>query len=407
MKQPTRTDASDDPILVVGGGVAGISAALDLARAGRNVHLVERDGELGGRTARLDKLYPTDHCGFCPVWTEVRLCQNHSRITVHTRTTVVSLDPGDGYWTAVLHHAPNAINPDGCICCGRCAPVCPENAVAMSAPHVYPPVFRIDAAHCTGCGLCIEACPTGAIDLHRQSGDRRIRVQGVIRATGFEVSDLSAAPELGAGSHPDIMDAMTFETWIAEAGPNQGQIRCHDGRPAGQVAFVQCAGARDRRSQPQCSMVCCMHALKQARWVRRRNPDVRCVIFYTDLRTEGHGYETYYRDVALAEGIELVRGRPGLVYPLVGADGIAVKYENTLTRTPAMERFDLVVLNGNLRPGSTCNDTNSGDEAVDFVKDDEARNVRSCGFCKAPTDVETAAVQGSAAAMQTLTEVSP
>ena len=313
----------------------------------------------------------------------------------------------------MLQHAPNAIDPDDCICCGRCAPVCPEDAVAMTAPHVYPPAFRIDATRCTGCGGCIEACPTGAIDLKRQPEDRPVRVQGVIWATGFEVADLSAAsaaasaaaPELGAGSHADIMDAMAFETWIAEAGPNRGQVRCHDGRPAGQVAFIQCAGARDRRSQPQCSMVCCMHALKQARWVRRRNPDVRCVIFYTDLRTEGRGYETYYRDEALAEGIELVRGRPGLVHPLPGGDGIAVKYENTLTRTPAMERFDLVVLNGGLRPGSTCNGSAPGDMTIDFVADDKARNARSCGFCKAPADVETAAVQGSAAAMETLTEV--
>ncbi|BBO74712.1 hypothetical protein DSCW_21290 [Desulfosarcina widdelii] len=404
MNLPLQTGEVEDSILVVGGGVAGISAALDLARAGRNVHLVERNGELGGWTVRLDKLYPTDHCGFCPVWSEVRLCQRHPRITVHTWTTVVELESGDGFRTAVLHQTPNAIDPDSCICCGRCAPVCQNDAVALTDPHIYPPAFRIDAARCNNCGLCIVACPTGAIDLHRQSEGLRIRVQGVVWATGFEVAALSNAPELGPGSHPDIMDALAFENWIAEAGPNQGRVRCHDGRPAAQVAFIQCAGARDRRSQPQCSAVCCMHALKQARWVRRRNGDVRCVIFYTDMRTEGRGYETYFRNKALTEGIQMIRARPGLVYPLPGGDGIAVKYENTLMQTPAMERFDLVVLNGGLRPVCPEIAQATGVSTGSFVEEG-ARNVLSCGFCKVPADVEMAAIQGSAVAMEMLTEV--
>jgi len=404
MNLPLQTGEAEDSILVVGGGVAGISAALDLARAGRSVHLVERNGELGGWTARLDKLYPTDHCGFCPVWSEVRLCQRHPRITVHTWTTVVELESGDGFRTAVLHRAPNAIDVDSCICCGRCAQVCQNAAVALTDPHVYPPAFRIDAARCTDCGLCIDACPTGAIDLHRQSEVLRTRIQGVVWATGFEVADLSMAPELGAGSHPDIMDALAFENWIAEAGPNQGRVRCHDGRPAAQVAFIQCAGARDRRSQPQCSAVCCMHALKQARWVRRRNGDVRCVIFYTDIRTEGRGYETYFRNEVLAEGIEMIRARPGLVYPLPGGDGIAVKYENTLVQKPAMEQFDLVVLNGGLRPVCPEIIQATGVLTGGFVEEG-IRDVLSCGFCKAPADVEMAAIQGSAVAMEMLTEV--
>lgn len=412
MGQPCRTDdAADaagtaDPVLVVGGGVAGISAALDLARAGRRVHLVERGGELGGRTARLDKLYPTDHCGFCPVWSEVRLCRRHPRISVHTWTTVVALDSGGGPRTAVLRRTSNAVDPDRCICCGRCSSVCQNDAVALTAPHVYPPAFRIDAARCDGCGRCIDACPSGAIDLHRQSETVRIRVQGVVWATGFEVADLSKAPELGAGSHPDIMDALAFETWIAEAGPNRGRLYCHDGRPAAQVAFIQCAGARDRRSLPQCSAVCCMHALKQARWVRRRNRDVRCVIFYADMRTEGRGYEAYFRKGTLDEGIETVRGRPGLICPLPDGDGIAVKYENTLTQTPAMERFDLVVLNGGLRPVCPEIAQGAGVSTGGFVQAG-APDVRSCGFCKAPADVEMAAVQGSAAAMEILAEVLP
>ena len=282
-----------EPVLVVGGGVAGISAALDLARAGCRVHLVERSGELGGRTLHLDKLYPTDHCGFCPVWSEVRLCQHHPRIAVHLWTRVARIEPDDGFKTAVLSHRPNLIDPQRCIFCGRCVPHCPANAVGPSAPHVYPPVYRIDSERCNACGACREACPTGAIDLERPAETLSLRVGGIIWATGFEAADLSAAPELGAGSDPNIMEALAFEAWIAEAGPNQGRVVRHDGRPARRLAFIQCAGARDRRVGAQCNAVCCMHAFKQARWVRRRNPECRCTIFFTDLRTEGRGYEAY------------------------------------------------------------------------------------------------------------------
>ncbi|BBO72305.1 hypothetical protein DSCA_62350 [Desulfosarcina alkanivorans] len=407
MEMHSRTGDTADPVLVVGGGVAGISAALDLARAGRDVHLVEKGGEPGGRTARLDKLYPTDHCGFCPVWSEVRLCRQHLRVTVHTRTTVRYLEPGDGFQTAVLCRTPNPIDPSLCIYCGRCAGLCGEKAVVPTAPHVCPPAFRIDSSVCTRCGQCVEACPTGAVDFERKPVDIRVRVQGVIWATGFEPADLLPAKEFGYGSHPDIMEALAFEDWIAEAGPNRGRARCHDGRPARQVAFIQCAGARDRRLQPQCNAVCCMHALKQARWVRRRNPDCRCVIFYADMRTEGHDYESYYRNGALAAGIEMVRARPGMVCPLPDGDGIAVRYENTRTRELAMERFDMVVLNGGLRPTVPGEKTNRGIpmKAGDGFVGAVSGTSRSCGFCKAPADAETSAIQGSAAAIEILTEI--
>ncbi len=395
-----------EPFLVVGGGVAGISAALDLARAGRCVHLVERGGELGGQTLHLDKLYPTDHCGFCPVWSEVRLCQSHPRITVHTWTRVARIEAGKGFQSAVLSHRPNFIDPQRCIFCGRCAPSCAENAVAPSAPHVYPPLYRIDPDRCTGCGACREVCPTGAIDLERPAKTETLRVQAVIWATGFEAADLSAAPELGFGSDPNIMQALAFEQWIAEAGPNRGRVVRHDGRTAREVAFIQCAGARDRRIGAQCNAVCCMHALKQARWVRRRNPQCRCTIFFTDLRTEGRGYEAYYRRAVLEdEGIELVRARPGLICPLPGGAAVAVKYEDTFAQKPAMARFDMVVLNGTLRAAIPDEDNKPlPDVAGGFIAA-QGPAFRSCGFCKAPADVEAAAVQGSAAAMEILAEV--
>ena len=394
-----------EPFLVVGGGVAGISAALDLARAGRHVHLVERGGELGGRTLHLDKLYPTDHCGFCPVWSEVRLCQHHPRITVHTWTRVARIAPGDGFQTAMLDHRPNFIDPQRCIFCGRCVPCCAANAVGPSAPHVYPSVYRIESERCTGCGACREACPTGAIDLERPVETLYLQVEGIIWATGFEAADLSPAPELGAGTDPNIMEALAFEQWIAEAGPNRGRVVRHDGRPARHVAFIQCAGARDRRVGAQCNAVCCMHALKQARWVRRRNPECRCTIFFTDLRTEGRGYEAYYRRAVLEDGgIELVRARPGLICPLPGGEAVAVKYEDTFAQAPVMARFDMVVLNGTLRAAIPEGENAPALDVTGRFVAGRGSAFRSCGFCKAPADVEAAAVQGSAAAMEILAE---
>jgi len=392
LSQTHQQDAADMlPVLIEGGGTAGITAALDLAAAGCRVHLIERSNHLGGQVLNLDKIYPTDHCAFCPLWTDIRRLQADPRVTVHLSSQIESLVETEEGSLATIRTTPPFIAPERCIGCGACFDVCAPGAVKPPGEHVYPPSFRIDNDLCNRCGSCVGICPSAAIDLARKEERKTLKVGQVIRAAGFAEADLKPLPEFGYGLHPDIMTSLEFEAWTAEAGPNNGGIvrKSGGGRPAN-IAFIQCSGARDDRLLPWCSAVCCMHALKQSSWVKRRDPGIDCCIFYTDLRTVGRDYYAYSRQAVDKAGVRLVRGRPGLVHPLPDG-GIAVKFEDTLTQKREIRRFDMVVLNGNLRPS-----------AADRYESGMEPPAEACGFAAEPADVAQSAWQGSAAAMKAL-----
>lgn len=413
----TRMDASQreyeakkEIVLVIGGGVAGIGAALDLAGAGQTIHLVETSDHLGGQVAKLDKLYPTDHCAFCPLWTDIKRCMEHPLITVHTLSCVKELKKETaGSYSALLLHAPRYIDEKKCTFCGRCEQECAESAIHPGWEHLCPPSFVIDETLCTKCGNCARICPSGAIDLERAVEEIRLSVGDVIWATGFKEADISHLGEYGSGSHPDIMTSMEFEEWISEAGSNRGAVITRsNGTPPAHIAFIQCAGARDLRMIPSCSAVCCMHALKQAFWVKRRNRKIDCYIFYTDLRTVGRDYYRYSLREFEGADIKLVRGRPGLIHPLPDGNGIAVQFENTMTREREIRRFDMVVLNGNIQPsliqhrpahpaGTAAPRT---DEEGFVVEESGNTSDCACGFGLQPADVPESVIQASAAAMR-------
>ncbi|MCR5815000.1 MAG: 4Fe-4S binding protein [Desulfovibrio sp.] len=389
--------AGCDPqsVLVVGGGVAGMHAALRLSDLGIPVLLVERNAYLGGMVMRLDKVYPTDHCAFCPTWTTALACYRSALIQVALNTEVTDFSTNGNEISVSLRQQKPAIDPALCLFCGACRTSCPSNALLERDPQrtwdpALPPSMSIDPARCNGCGHCVEACPVNAIDLSRQEEAITLPVGDVLFATGFEEpkpSDPRQAPEFGVGSHPDILTAMEFEAWYNETLDAKELQTRSTGRPAQSVAFIQCAGARDQRHLPYCAAVCCMHAMKQARWLKRRNPNIAITIFYTDLRAPGAGQERYMR-LGAQEGIRLLRARPGLVMASE-ASGIGVRYEQPESGQAVGERFDLVVVNGGL---AQCRLSKAP------TPPSESKPVHRCGFCAEPADVATSVIQGAAEA---------
>ena len=387
MQEPSVSSSSPAPVLVVGAGVAGLQAALDLARLGVPVELADRHDHLGGQVMRLDKVYPTDHCAFCPVWPLAKACLDHPLISVRLQTTVTDIMPEGDRFTATLHSQSPAVSPEACVFCGRCLPTCTKGALSERHPLLTwdpsrPPVVRLDQSRCDRCGACVAACPAGAIDLSASVQDCTLEVADVILATGFEEPSPSPVPEFGAYTHPDIRTAMEFENWSAEHRVNGPVCRPSTGQIACSVAFVQCAGARDRRHLAYCAAVCCMHAAKQARWLKRRQPDTTCVLFYTDLRAPGKAQESYIRSAREA-GVTCIRVRPGLVLGTPDA-GAVVRYEDPATGRVVTDGFDMVVLNGGL---AQCPLPKATAAAV------PASAERRCGFCEAPGDIAQSVVQ--------------
>ncbi len=388
---------AEPPVLVAGGGPAGMHAALSLAGMGVPVLLAERSAHLGGQVMRLDKVYPTDHCAFCPVWTTAKACYESPLVSVLLNTRVEGLRTDGDQTLADMTAAAGWIDPQKCLFCGVCADICPAGALhsrdmSMTWDPALPPSMRIDAAACTRCGKCSEVCPAGAVRLGAEPIRFSMPVSDVVYATGFEEPQPGApahAPEFGGGSHPDIFTAMEFEAWHQESRGQDMLRRRSDKSPVKRVAFIQCAGARDAKHLPYCAAVCCMHAMKQARWLKRRQPGLDITLFYTDLRAPGAGQEAYVR-AGIAEGIRLVRSRPGLVAASEALGGIAVRYDEPQSGGAVGEIFDIAVVNGGL---AQC-PLPSAALPASFA----GSSPETCGFCAEPADIAGSAVQGAAAA---------
>ncbi|HJJ35828.1 MAG TPA: CoB--CoM heterodisulfide reductase iron-sulfur subunit A family protein [Methanocorpusculum sp.] len=350
--------------VVIGGGVAGIQAAMDLANNGVHVTIVEREPSIGGHMAMLDKTFPTNDCSMCILSPKMAEVSRHPNIAIMTMTEVEQISGTAGNFTVSVTKYPRYIKESECTGCGECVSVCPVEVYnkfdaglgvrhAIYKPHAQavPNLVVRDMAHCIRCGLCVEACGKRAVlNLGEDMVENKeLKADAIIFATGYTLFDAQKKSQFGYLKYADVITSLEFERMINAGGPTFGELRrLSDGSTPKSVVFVQCVGSRDLAlGRNYCSCVCCMYALKNAMLIREHYPDTEVAILYNDLRAYGKGYEEYYERAKKA-GVVFIRAFPGEVEN--AGDHLILPLENTETGEFVQLDADLVVLSVGMSP---------------------------------------------------------
>ncbi len=364
MTNETTAPASGS-IMVVGGGISGLTTALEAAEVGYEVFLIEKNPYLGGRVAQLNQYFPKLCPPTCGLEINFRRIKDNSRIKVLTLAEVEKVEGGPGNYNVAVKLSPRYVN-EKCTCCGECAAACGTEVsndynfgmdktkgaslpfeMAFPARYVISPqIIGTDAA-----AKAKEACKYDAIDLDMQSKTLDLQVGAVVWATGWEPYDAAKIDNLGFGQYDNIITNMMMERLAAPNGPTKGKIlRPSDDAAPESVAFVQCAGSRDENHLPYCSYICCMASLKQATYVRERYPEAKIFIFYIDLRAPGQRYEKFYKAIKEDENVFFIKGKVAEVNEDPGTKAVTVVAENAVTGEKIKQTVDLVVLATGMQP---------------------------------------------------------
>ena len=358
---PIKTKVKKE-VLVIGGGISGIQAALEMADKGYQVYLVERNPCIGGHMAQLSETFPTLDCSYCILAPRMVSVSQHPRIKIITMAEPVALEGMPGDYTVTIRVKPRYVDIEKCTGCDECTKVCPvevpdefnlgltwRKAIYIPYPQGTPRAYVIDTDNCLGlapiaCGKCIEVCDPGAINYDMQPEEIKLNVGAIILATGYEQISPNDFGEYSYGAHPDIVTNLQFERIM-----HLGFKKPSDGRLPKKVAFVLCVGSRalQERAKEYCCKIGCMVAIKQAIMLKKAIPNVEPWIFYQDIRADGKGYEEFYAR-AREQGVKFVRGLAARVLPT--NDGLIVKAEDTIAGMPVEEKFDMVVLSMGITP---------------------------------------------------------
>ena len=307
-------------VLVIGAGIAGIQAALDLADSGMNVYVVERESSIGGHMAQLSRSFPTEDCSTCILDPKKSDLYHHEKITLFSYSEIEDISGHIANFDVSITKKPRYVDEQKCTFCKECEKVCPMivsdkfemgigvRKCAFMYPGSIPPVYSIDIENCIRCGLCKLACKEDAIDYDQKAEEIKINVDTIIAATGFDLFDAKKL-RFGYGKYENVILGPQLERMNLLGGPTVGRLlKPSDGRPIKRIAFLQCVGARDEAiGRPNCSRVCCMYGLKHAKWVKKKDPDSEVYFFYNDIRAFGKGFEDYYKRVQNS-GVIFIRG---------------------------------------------------------------------------------------------------
>jgi quinone-modifying oxidoreductase subunit QmoA len=411
--------ANTRPILVVGGGIAGMTAAVEAAEVGYPVVLVEREAYLGGRVMRMHRYFPKMCPPTCGFEINARRIRQSPRITVHTLATVEGLSGIAGKFTATITKRPRYVTGERSLDDSMTERLISERAnefnygmdttKALYLPHdmAYPPVHVLDrAALSPGDAEALpEIVPDGAVDLDMAEERIEVEVGAVIVATGWEPYDATRLDSLGFGRFPNVITNVMMERLASRGGPTGGEIvRPSDGKKAENVAFVQCAGSRDEDHLPYCSAVCCMASLKQARYVREKNEDARATLYYIDIRAVGRLEKFYYR-LLEDEKVSFVKGKVARVDEEPQSRNLVLHLEDTESRQKLQPAADLVVLATGMVPSTAITKMPfelTYDEYGFIDGTTSVDGIYAAGCVKHPCDVSRATKESSAAALRAI-----
>jgi quinone-modifying oxidoreductase subunit QmoA len=406
-------------IVVIGGGIAGVTAALEAAEAGYDVTIVEKNPYLGGRVAQLARYFPKLCPPYCGLEINFRRIRDNPRVRFHTMAEVQSIAGEPGNFDVKVGLNPRYVN-DRCTACNACVAVCPAErpnafnfglgttrAIYLAHEMAFPMKYAIDESACrlTQCARCVEVCQYGAIDLTMQPRTMTLKAGAVIVATGWKPYDATRIDNLGFGRYPDVITNVMLERLAAPNGPTQGKIlRPSNGQEVESAVFVQCAGSRDTNHLGYCSGICCLASLKEATYLRERNPNARAHLFYIDLRTPGT-YEFFAQKVLGDDHVTITKGKVARITEDPAAGRLIVEAEDILSTEKTRLAVDLVVLATGM-VSSLAEAKMAGPLTFDrddfVVPADPANGIFAAGCAKGPFDVATSVQDATAAAAQAI-----
>ena len=447
------TTPVDPNTLIIGAGIAGMQAALEIADAGKQVFLIERTGTIGGHMAMFDKTFPTLDCAACILTPKMVAVDQHEHIVLMTNSEVEEVGGEPGAYTVKVRRKARRVVAKDCIACDLCAQVCParvlsdfdsgiaeRKAAYIAFPQAVPNAYLIDAEACTyvqsggaKCGVCAKKCPKECIDLDQADEVIELTVGNIVLTTGYDLYDAAKVERYGYGTLPNVLTSLEFERLTNASGPTSGKIvmkalrhskrtksdewlfDAEEGSPPKSVAIIHCVGSRDANHNEYCSRVCCMYSLKFAHLVREKLPDAICHEFYIDMRAFGKGYEEFAERIK-AEGTHVVRGRTAKVIEEGGH--MVIKGEDIISESMIDLPVDMVVLAVGLVHADGSDelagllridtDRHGWFSELDYNSDPtdtERGGIFVAGACQGPKDIPDTVAQASAVAAGVLKSI--
>lgn len=446
----TVAPAEDHPVhpdtLVIGGGIAGIQAALEIADSGNKVYIVEKTGTIGGHMAMFDKTFPTLDCAACILTPKMVEVGQHPHIELITYSEIKGVKGEPGQFRVKILRRARRVSLSACIGCGTCAEKCPKTApsefdsattlrkaIYIPFPQAVPNKYLVDESACTyvqsgKCGVCAKVCPVpGCINLDEKDRLEEITVGNIIVATGFKTFDAKRIPQFTYGQHPNVVTSIELERLLNASGPTGGLITFRSKDKKGnwvflsdspqpqRLAIIHCIGSRDEHYNKYCSRVCCMYSLKLAHLIREKLPSAEVYEYYIDMRAYGKGYEEFFERIK-KENIHIIRGRTARVIP--SGDQLELRTEDIEGERIIKQKVDMVVLAVGLEAAPDTEFLSQilqvpVDEYGWYVEANHLSNpvesprcgIHVAGACQGPKDIPDTVAQASAAASRVLQSI--